>query len=178
MYCIVDVETTGPIKGPSRITEIALFRHDGRQVIDQFHSLINPLQPIPPFISRLTGITDSMVRHAPTFDEVAYDVLQLTQQAVFVAHNAPFDFGFIQKELDWLGHEFLRRTACTVRLSRKILPGYPSYSLGNLCRSLQIDLNDRHRAHGDATATVRLFEMLLQHDRQGLIPKLMPYAHP
>ena len=113
-----------------------------------------------------------MVRDAPTFADVAAQVLNITQDAVFVAHNVGFDFNFVKKELNWLGHDYLRRTLCTVRTSRKLIPGFPSYSLGRLCQSLNIPLNDRHRAQGDAAATVLLFEMLLRHDSQGLIPRL------
>lgn len=171
MYCIVDVETTGGVKGPARLTEIAILRHDGRAVVDTFHTLLNPGHPIPWFIKKLTGINDQMVRSAPTFDQVAHDVQRITQDAIFVAHNVSFDFGFIQKELNWLGTDFHRRTLCTVKLSRKIFPGHPSYSLGNLCRSLEIPLDNHHRAHADAAATTRLFELLLTNDRQGLIPR-------
>lgn len=172
MYCIVDVETTGGVKGPSRLTEIAIFRHDGERVVDSFHSLLNPECPIPPFIRHLTGISDAMVADAPLFADVAPEVVRITQDAVFVAHNVGFDFNFIKKELGWLGHDFFRRTLCTVRTSRKLIPGYPSYSLGKLCRSLDIPLNGRHRAQGDAAATVLLFEKLLRHDTKGLIPKV------
>lgn len=171
MYCIVDVETTGGIKGPTRITEIAIYRHDGQRVVDSFSTLLNPECPIPPFIQQLTGISEEMVAEAPLFADIAHEVLRITEGAIFVAHNVSFDFGFIQKELNWLGHDFFRRTICTVRSSRKILPGYPSYSLGKLCRSLEIPLNGRHRAAGDAAATVKLFEMLLQHDKHGHIPR-------
>ena len=171
MYCIVDVETTGGVKGPTRLTEIAIFRHDGHQVVGSFHSLLNPGCSIPPFIRHLTGISDEMVQDAPTFADVAKDVLAITQDAIFVAHNVGFDFNFIQKELNWVGHEFFRRTLCTVRTSRKLIPGHPSYSLGKLCRSLGIPLNGRHRAQGDAAATVLLFELLLRHDSHGVIPR-------
>ncbi|GAB3952902.1 hypothetical protein GCM10028805_35650 [Spirosoma harenae] len=174
MYCIVDVETTGGIKGPTRLTEIAIFRHDGRQIVDSFHSLLNPGCPIPPFIQHLTGISEEMVQDAPTFADVARDVLSITEDAIFVAHNVSFDFNFVQKELNWLGYDFYRRTVCTVRTSRKLIPGYPSYSLGKLCNSLGIPLNGRHRAQGDAAATVLLFEMLLRHDSRGLIPRPSP----
>lgn len=172
MYCIVDVETTGGVKGPTRLTEIAIYRHDGRQIVDTFHSLLNPGQPIPPFISRLTGITDEMVQYEPTFEDVASEVMSITEDAIFVAHNVGFDFNFIRKELNWLGCDYFRRTLCTVRLSRKLFPGLPSYSLGNLCQSLDIPLNDRHRAQGDAAATVRLFEKMLLNDPAGLIPRV------
>jgi DNA polymerase-3 subunit epsilon len=171
VYCIVDVETTGGVAGPSRLTEIAMIRHDGQQVVDSFHSLLNPGCPIPPFICRLTGISDAMVEEAPTFDQIAHQVLALSEDAIFVAHNVSFDFGFLQKELGWVGHDFLRRTLCTVRLSRKIFPGFKSYSLGNLCDSLSIPVHNRHRAMGDAAATAQLFEMLLENDRHGLIPR-------
>lgn len=176
VYCIVDVETTGGVNGPARLTEIAIFRHDGQQVVDSFHSLLNPGVPIPPFIRHLTGISDEMVQDAPTFADVAADVLKITQDAVFVAHNVGFDFNFIRKELSWLGHDYCRPTLCTVRTSRRLIPGYPSYSLGKLCRSLDIPLTDRHRAQGDAAATVLLFEMLLRHDSHGIIPRLHPQA--
>ncbi len=178
MYCIIDVETTGTVKGPARLTEIAIFRHDGAQVVDSFHSLLNPGCAIPPFISRLTGITDALVADAPRFAEVALEVLTLTQDTVFIAHNVHFDFGFLKKELGWLGHAYQRPLLCTVQMSRKIFPGLPSYSLGKLCHSLDIPLADRHRARGDAAATVRLFELLLQHDHRGLIPRIVPAAEP
>jgi DNA polymerase III subunit epsilon len=178
VYCIVDVETTGGIKGPSRLTEIAIIRHDGQQIVDEFQTLLNPGHTIPPFIQQLTRITDAMVAQAPTFDMVADRVQEITEGAIFVAHNAPFDFGFVQKEMNWLDREFLRRTLCTVRLSRKILPGHASYSLGKLCRSLEIPVSARHRAYGDAAATTKLFELLLQHDRRGHIPRPKPQPTP
>ena len=138
MYCFVDIETTGGVKGPTRITEIAMFRHDGREVVDSFHTLLNPDCPIPPFIRQLTGISNQMVVNAPRFGEVATDILRVSEGAIFIAHNVSFDFNFLKKELDWVGHAFLRRTLCTVRTSRKIFPGLPSYSLGKLCHSLDI----------------------------------------
>ena len=170
MYSIVDIETTGGVAGRARITEIAIFRHDGRRVVDSFHSLVNPQTCIPPFITRLTGIDNRMVQHAPTFEEIADPVRALTRDAWFVAHNASFDYNFIKKEFLRLDEYFDRDKLCTVRLSRKIFPGYRSYSLGNICQSLDIQIQDRHRAAGDATATVKLFEMLLRADSQALIP--------
>lgn len=169
MYAIVDIETTGG-GGAARITEIAVFRHDGAQIVDFFHSLINPETYIPPFITRLTGIDNEMVKDAPTFYEVQDAVRAMTRDAWFVAHNAKFDYGFIKREFGALDEYFQRDLLCTVQLSRKIFPGLKSYSLGNLCESLEIMIENRHRAHGDAEATVRLFEMLLSNDRQNLIP--------
>ncbi|GHB80732.1 3'-5' exonuclease [Persicitalea jodogahamensis] len=170
MYSIVDIETTGGVAGKGRITEIAIFRHDGHQIVDSFQSLVNPQTFIPPFITRLTGIDNHMVKDAPTFEEIADSVRALTLDAWFVAHNVSFDFNFIRKEFQMLDEYFERDKLCTVRLSRKIFPGYRSYSLGNLCQSLEIQIKDRHRAAGDAAATVRLFEMLLRADTSALIP--------
>ncbi|MGG7666444.1 3'-5' exonuclease [Dyadobacter sp. BHUBP1] len=169
MYAIVDIETTGG-GGTSRITEIAVFRHDGIRIVDFFHSLINPEMYIPPFITRLTGIDNEMVKNAPTFYDVQDAVRAMTRDAWFVAHNAKFDYGFIKREFGALDEYFQRDLLCTVQLSRKIFPGLKSYSLGNLCESLEIMIENRHRAHGDAEATVRLFEKLLLNDRQNLIP--------
>lgn len=169
MYAIVDIETTGG-GGTSRITEIAVFRHDGARIVDFFHSLINPEMYIPPFITRLTGIDNEMVKDAPTFYDVQDAVRAMTRDAWFVAHNAKFDYGFIKREFGALDEYFQRDLLCTVQLSRKIFPGLKSYSLGNLCESLEIMIENRHRAHGDAEATVRLFEKLLLNDRQNLIP--------
>lgn len=170
MYAIIDVETTGGVKGASRIIEIAVYRHDGKEIVDSFQSLVNPQSYIPPFISHLTGINNKMVEDAPLFSEIADKVRELTLDAWFVAHNALFDYGFVKKEFLWLDEYFNRDTLCTVRLSRKIFPGFKSYSLGNLCDTLGIDVRDRHRAAGDAEATVRLFEMLIQNDKANLIP--------
>ncbi|MDR6804161.1 DNA polymerase-3 subunit epsilon [Dyadobacter sp. BE34] len=169
MYAIVDIETTGG-GGTSRITEIAVFRHDGTRIVDFFHSLINPEMYIPPFITRLTGIDNEMVKDAPTFYDVQDAVRAMTRDAWFVAHNAKFDYGFLKREFGALDEYFQRDLLCTVQLSRKIFPGLKSYSLGNLCESLEIMIENRHRAHGDAEATVRLFEKLLLNDSQNLIP--------
>ncbi|WP_025762063.1 3'-5' exonuclease [Dyadobacter tibetensis] len=169
MYAIVDIETTG--SGPrAGITEIAIFRHDGKNVIDRFHSLINPEQLIPSYITGITGITNEMVRSAPTFAQVQDEVRHLTKDAWFVAHNAHFDYGFIKRGFESIEEYYERDLLCTVKLSRKIFPGYRSYSLGNLCHSLAISLENRHRAEGDAKATVILFEMLLKNDAKNLIP--------
>lgn len=170
MYSIVDIETTGGAAGKGRITEIAIFRHDGQRIVDSFQSLVNPQTFIPPFITQLTGIDNRMVQYAPVFAEIADSVRALTRDAWFVAHNVSFDYNFIRKEFQMLDEYFDRDKLCTVRLSRKIFPGYRSYSLGNICQSLDIQIQDRHRAAGDAAATVKLFEMLLQADTRALIP--------
>ncbi len=169
MYAIVDIETTGG-GASSKITEIAIFRYDGTQVVDTFHSLVNPQIFIPPFITNLTGIDNEMVKDAPTFYDIQDAVRDLTKDAWFVAHNVKFDYGFIKREFEAFEEHYHRDVLCTVQLSRKIFPGYKSYSLGNICASLNISLENRHRAHGDAAATVRLFEQLMRNDTQKLIP--------
>lgn len=161
IYTIIDVETSG---SKNKITEISIFKYDGTQVIDEFTSLVNPEVYIPDFITSLTGIDNATVADAPTFAEVANAILAITEGTTFVAHNVNFDYNVIRNEFKALGIEFNRKKLCTVRLSRKLLPGHKSYSLGKLCKSLNINIVDRHRARGDAEATVVLFEMLLNQE--------------
>ena len=161
MYAIVDIETTGGQPANDRITEIAIFVHDGERVVDSYATLLNPGRAIPPFITQLTGITNDMVADAPRFHEVARKVVEMTDGCVFVAHNVRFDYSFLKKEFADLGYNYSRKTLCTVRLSRSLIPGQPSYSLGKLCKSIGIELNGRHRAAGDAEATAVLFGRLL-----------------
>uniref|UniRef100_UPI0040488D91 exonuclease domain-containing protein n=1 Tax=Mariniflexile sp. TaxID=1979402 RepID=UPI0040488D91 len=159
-YAIIDVETTG--KG-NRITEISIFKYDGKQVVDEFTTLVNLEAFIPVYITALTGIDNGLVANAPTFGEIAANILDITEGCIFVAHNVNFDYNVIRGEFKLLGLDFNRKKLCTVRLSRTLFPGHKSYSLGKLCKSLSIDLVDRHRARGDAAATVTLFERLLGH---------------
>lgn len=161
MYAIIDIETTGHSRSNGKITEIAIFVHNGFEIVDSFASLINPECYIPGFITRLTGIDNKMVQSAPKFYEVARKIVEMTDDKIFVAHNVSFDYGFIQEEYGQLGYDYQRKTMCTVRMSRKYLPGHRSYSLGNLCKELNITINDRHRAAGDALATVKLFELIM-----------------
>ncbi len=170
-YAIIDIETTGGNATSERMTEIAIFIHDGEKVIDSFSSLINPEKPIPPYVSRLTGITDEMVAEAPKFYEIAREVVTLTEDCIFVAHNVQFDYSFVREEFKSLGYSYSRDYLCTVKLARKLLPGHPSYSLGKLCEQLNIRLENRHRAAGDALATVRLFELMLENDKDAYIER-------
>ncbi|MFZ9589403.1 MAG: exonuclease domain-containing protein [Chitinophagaceae bacterium] len=172
MYAIVDIETTGGNAGSGSITEIAILISDGKSILDSYTTLVNPLQPIPLFIEKLTGISDEMVSDAPTFSEIAKDIHELLQDKIFVAHNVNFDYSFIAHQLNQQGYRFNARKLCTVRLSRKIFEDLPSYSLGNLCRSLDIHVKNRHRAMGDAAATSELFHRIFEVDR-GLIIKSM-----
>lgn len=162
MFAIIDIETTGGNPQRDRITEVALYLHDGTRVVEEFVSLVNPECSIPPFITRMTGISNEMVAGAPRFFEIARSLVTLTEGAVFVAHNVSFDYNFIKNEFKRLGYDYRREQLCTVKLSRKLMPGKASYSLGRLCQELGIPINGRHRAAGDAMATVQLFEMLIQ----------------
>lgn len=170
MYAVVDIETSGGRAQIDKITEIAIYIHDGRRVIDEFTTLINPEVSIPPFITNLTGINNQMVANAPKFYEVAKQIVLITEGKLFVAHNAQFDYGFIQAEFKRLGYDYQRQTLCTVKMSRKIIPGLKSYSLGNLCQSVGIPINNRHRAAGDALATTKLLDLLLEKTQGQLIP--------
>jgi len=164
MYAIIDIETTGGSAQLEKITEIAVYLHDGHKITEEYSTLINPERNIPYFITNLTGITNEMVEDAPRFYEIAKKIIELTEGRTFVAHNARFDYSFIRQEYKSLGYNFKRSILDTVALSRKLLPGHKSYSLGNICNDLNITINGRHRAAGDALATVRLLEILLAKD--------------
>ncbi len=164
LYAIIDIETTGNGYKGQKITEISALIFDGKKIIDEFTSLVNPEQNIPSFITNLTGITNAMVRNAPKFFEIAKKVEEITKGCIFVAHNVNFDYNIIHAEFKSLGFDFKRKKLCTVRLTRKIIPGLASYSLGNICTYENIPINGRHRAKGDAEATVELFRRLLERD--------------
>lgn len=155
--------------------------------MDQFISLVNPEKEIQPFVVKLTGINNAMLRSAPKFYEVAKRIIEITQDCIVVAHNSSFDYRILRTEFTRLGYDFIRPTLCTVELSKKLIPGMESYSLGKLVRALGIPVTDRHRASGDALATVKLFKLLLSKDtekeilissikaeiKSGLTPKLL-----
>lgn len=187
MYAILDIETTGGQFNEEGITEIAIYKFDGHEIVDQFISLVNPEIPIQPFVVKLTGINNAMLRSAPKFYEVAKRIIEMTNDCVLVAHNASFDYRILRTEFRRLGYEFNVKTLCTVELSKKLLPEQTSHSLGKLVRALGIPMADRHRASGDAMATVKLFKMLLDKDlnkeivkehikfeiQKGIAPKLL-----
>lgn len=186
MYAVIDIETTGGQFNKEGITEIAIYKFDGVEIVDQFISLINPEIPIQPFVVKLTGINNAMLRQAPKFFEVAKRIIEITEGCIIVAHNAPFDYRILKLEFDRLGYKFQKPSLCTVEMSKILLPDAQAYSLGKLVRSLGIPIADRHRASGDALATLKLFKLLLDKDidkqivkqqikneqTQGISPKL------
>lgn len=171
MYAIVDIETTGGYAAANGITEISIQLSDGSSVTGKYQTLVNPGQPIPPYITAMTGITDKMVAGAPRFEEVAENIFNLLHDRIFIAHNVSFDYSFVKSHLQEAGFNLNTQKLCTVRLSRKIFPGLQSYSLGKLSRALDIEITDRHRAGGDAEATAKIFHLLVQHDKEGHIQK-------
>ena len=164
MYAVIDIESTGGKYDEEGITEIAIHKFDGHRVVDRFISLVNPERDIQPFVVKLTGINKRMLASAPKFHEVAKRIAEITQDSVLVAHNAQFDYRILRTEFRRLGYDFERKTLCTVNLSKRLLPDAESHSLGKLVRSLGIPVSDRHRANGDALATLQLFKLLLNKD--------------
>jgi DNA polymerase-3 subunit epsilon len=164
MYAIVDIEASGGNHINARIIEIAVYIYDGKQIVQEFNSLINPRVKIDWYVSKLTGITNAMVENAPTFNEIAHSIHSLVCDKIFVAHDVNFDYKILNTELKRTGLMLKQEKLCTIELSREIFPNKPSYSLGKLCEELGIVIptEDRHRAAGDALATTKLLEMLLQ----------------
>ncbi len=171
MYVILDIETTGGKYNEEGITEIAIYKFDGHEIVDQLITLINPEREIQPFVVQLTGINSNMLRNAPKFYEIAKQIVEITEGCVVVAHNAVFDYRILRTEFRRLGFDFTRETLCTVELTKKLIPDLPSYSLGKLCKTLCIPVSNRHRAEGDALATVKLFKMLIDKDTEKNIIK-------
>ncbi len=173
MFAIVDIETTGGQVGGNNITEIAIVLHNGYEVEGKYSTLVNPCRPIQKYVQGLTGITDAMVATAPRFGQLAESIFNLLKDRVFVAHNVGFDYVYVQQELALAGFVLNTTNLCTIKLSKKIFPGLPKYGLGTLCRELNIHVNDRHRAAGDAIATAELFSMLINHDTSGELDKML-----
>lgn len=167
-FAVVDVETTGSMAmAGDRITEVAVTVVRGGRVTDSFETLVNPERPIPAYITRLTNITSAMVQNAPTFPEVAPRVVEAISGHVFTAHNATFDWRFISAELSRAeGVELAGRKLCTVKLARKLLPHLERRSLDYLALHYGVEIQNRHRAGGDALATARCLVRLLDEARE------------
>lgn len=172
-FAVVDIETTGGFPQQHGITEIAIVLHNGTEVEGKYQTLVNPHQPIPPFIANMTGISDAMVAVAPSFEEVAPRIYHLLKDRIFVAHNVNFDYSFVKHHLQEAGFHLQTPKLCTIRLSRKVFPGFRKYGLGHLCRELGIHIEDRHRAFGDAQATAKVLDLVLQNNGQLLIKEML-----
>ena len=169
MYAIIDIETTGGKFNEEAITEIAIFRYENFEIKDRFISLVKPDRKIQPYVSKLTGIRENMLSNSPKFYEIAKQIIEITSDCIIVAHNAEFDYRMLKTEFKRLGYNFKRKSLCTVKLSKNLIPNLKSYKLGNLVKELGIPISNRHRAFGDAMATLKLFELLVQKDKKKLI---------
>lgn len=161
-YVVVDIETTGSWSNGDRITEIGAVKVRNHQVVDEWHSLLNPQRSIPAKIVQLTGITNEMVRDAPLFAEVADSFMQFMADGIFVAHNVSFDYGFLSHEFERIGHRFRFPKLCTCAGMRRRYPGHKSYGLGKLCGIYGISLDNHHRALCDARASAQLLNLINQ----------------
>lgn len=162
-FVVVDVETTGAKTPPSRIMEVGAYRVSRGRIVAEFHSLVNPQIPIPPFIARLTGISDQMVREAPLFADIAHAWLDFLDESVLVAHNAQFDVRFLNHEIARIfpGRRMINSYLCTVKLSRSVFPGLLNYRLHTVAEHFTIPILNRHRAADDARATAEIFIRML-----------------
>ena len=155
-YVVVDVETTGGRGDHHRVTEIGAVKVRGGEVVDRYSTLLNPQRSIPPAITRLTGISSGMVADAPYFADIADRFEAFMGDAIFVAHNVEFDYGFIRREFARLGRTFRHAKLCTCASMRRLYPGHRSYSLNALCSAYDIPLKTHHRALCDAEAAAQL----------------------
>ncbi|MBW8361818.1 MAG: 3'-5' exonuclease [Kaistella sp.] len=169
MYSVIDIESNGAGFRKESIIEIAVYKYDGHQIVDQFISLVNPESEITPFVQKLTKISPKMVRTAPRFHEIAKRVIEITQNTTLVGHNIEFDYRMLRQEFKRLGYDFKINTVDTIPLAKKLIPEAESYSLGKLVKSLGIPLLDAHRASGDARATLDLFKLLMIKDKDSEI---------
>ena len=173
LYAIVDIETTGGYAAAGGITEVAVVITDGEKVLNRFETLVNPVYTIPRYVESLTGITNVMVENERHFKMIADELYQLLSDKIFVAHNVNFDYSYLKYYFKEAGYELDCKKLCTIRLGRQILPGYKSYSLGNFCREIGIQIEQRHRAGGDADATAKLFHHLLRNDTNSHIQNML-----
>jgi DNA polymerase III epsilon subunit family exonuclease len=162
-FVVFDLETTGAVAPPCRITEIGAYRVRDGVVAGEFHSLVNPEMPIPPFITQLTGISDRMVLDAPVFADVAGEFLDFIGDSVLVAHNSGFDMRFLNYEIGriFADYRLANPCLCTVQLSRRLLPDIANHKLKTVAEYYSIDLVNHHRASADALATAHIFINLL-----------------
>jgi len=162
-FVVVDLETTGLKPGPAAITEIAAVRVENGRLGEEFHTLVNPGRRVPAFITRMTGITDDMLRDQPRIDMVFPQLHAFLGSAVLVAHNADFDLSFLNFDSRrLLSAPLFNPSLCTLRLARRLLPGLRSRSLDAVAANLGVSCPDRHRALGDARSTAEILLILLE----------------
>ncbi|MCL7943413.1 exonuclease domain-containing protein [Marinobacter sp. ATCH36] len=160
-FAFLDIETTGGNNSHDRITEIGIRFWRSGQVVGEWQTLINPETRISSFIQSLTGITNEMVADAPLFADIAAELELELKDTIFVAHNARFDYGFIKAEFRRLGLLFSAKVLCTVKLSRKLYPGFRRHNMDALIERHGLDQVQRHRALGDVSAMLAFFEHAL-----------------
>ncbi|MGE3611339.1 MAG: PolC-type DNA polymerase III [Bacteriovoracaceae bacterium] len=159
-YVICDIEATG-LDLESEIIEIALITFQDDQVVDVYETLINPLRPVSEYITKLTSITNRELQSSPKFYEVAEAIKIRLSNAVFVSHNTEFDLGILRRKFQELGQELKLKSFCTLKVAQQEIPGLKNYNLDALCSFFNIKVKQRHRALGDAKATLELFKELL-----------------
>lgn len=175
----LDIETTGLGPPGARITEIGALRVEDYKVVGKFKQLINPEVTIPPFITRLTGITNEMLWEAPTFRAIADDLELFLDGSLFIAHNVSFDYSFIKAEFERIGYKFAQDRACSAKLSKKLYPEHRSHALNRVIERMNIEVKSRHRAYDDAEVLWKFFDA--EQQRLGLelfktLHKLTTYA--
>jgi DNA polymerase-3 subunit epsilon len=166
MFCIIDIESSGGPFGKEAMIEIAAFCYDGEEIVDQLISLVHPHRSVQPYVSKMTGITDKMLLRAPRFHEIAKRLIEITEDSVIVGHNVDFDYRMLRQEFARLGYVFERKTLDTIKLSQELIPNLKSYGLDKMCDELGLSRTNKHRAESDARATLELFEILREKDRQ------------
>jgi len=160
---VLDLETTGLSPYASNITEIAAVKVQNGNIIDEFHTLVNPKEPIPRFITRLTGITDHMVKDAPPIQEILPALKTFLGNHPIIAHNAGFDYNFLKHNFEkHLREQMTNTTICTAKLARRIHSQLPSKRLGALCEYYNITLEQAHRAMSDTLATAELYHKFIE----------------
>ena len=172
MYSIIDIEATGGNSETGKITEVAIYNFDNERITKKFSSLVNPERKIPHYVQRLTGINNKMAAEAPSFRNLAKEIFEMLNGNCFVAHNVKADYSFIKKEFSNAGINFKSERLCTLELSKKLIPEAASHGLAKICEHLNIEVPNRHRASGDAIATVELFKYLQKIDKTNQIERL------
>lgn len=166
---LIDLETTGTNPAAERVIEIGLLHLRDLQVVNRWSQLVNPARQLSPFIESHTGIHQGMLATAPTFAQIADELWSYLQQGLLVAHNARFDYGFLQAEFARLGRQYQAPTLCTVKLSRKLFPQHRRHSLDALIERHGLRCDSRHRALDDVQVLADFLKLLPHHCPQETI---------